>query len=78
MEGGDLFGEDQAVLNASLQPDVCASFCSALVQTLVALSSPSSFFFPFPFAAAACSAAKQNHLSKRNQTFLLLQGWLVP
>lgn len=73
VEGGDLFGEDQAVLDASSQPDVCA-----LVQTLVALSSPSSFFFPFPFAAAACSAAKQNHLSKRNQTFLLLQGWLVP
>lgn len=40
VEGGDLFGEDQAVLDASSQPDVCA-----LEQTLVALSSPSSFFF---------------------------------
>lgn len=37
---------------------------------------PLSSFFPFPFAATACSAAKENHLSKRNQTFLLLQGWL--
>lgn len=45
MEGGDLFGEDQAVLDASLQPDVCASLCSAPVQTLVALSSPLILFF---------------------------------
>lgn len=69
MEGGDLFGEDQAVLDASLQPDVCASLCSALVQTLVALSSPLIlFFFSFPFCSCnmLCCRTESSQQEKSN------------